>query len=265
MNRRCPVGTGRLAVTIVVASGGRRDELALLRRGLGVKCDKHTESGECGDLHVSPPRRNSDRRIALSHTRYVALTLFCVCWHAAVCGSGFSVRISNVHSGGGDSSDNSTIRVSWRQRLLPRLPHQSHRPQLQRLPCFPPARQSARRCHRRSGHPPARGLAVHLHIQRVPMPSQLRPMFYAYLDSPQTTHHHRGPDIGQKPRCPEAEKYRKARGKDEPSRRGKPVTRRREPFEGSVTESRSEVAIVAGPLSIAHYGPGQKYTAVHTH
>ena len=76
MSCRRRVGTGRFAVTIIVTSGGRRDELALLRRGLGVKCDKHTEERRVRRLSCSPPRRNSDRRIALSHTRYVALRLF---------------------------------------------------------------------------------------------------------------------------------------------------------------------------------------------
>ena len=82
--------------------------------------------------------------------------------------------------------------------------------------------------------PPARGLAVHLHIQQVPMPSQSRPMFYACSDPRKTTHHHRGPDIGQKSRCPEAEKYQKVCGKYDPDRRGNPVTRRREPSDDAV-------------------------------
>src|SRR5262249_24263373 len=66
MNRQRRVCTGRLAMTIIVASGCRRNELAL--GSPGGKCnEQHTESSKCGDLHVSPPRRESDRRIALSH------------------------------------------------------------------------------------------------------------------------------------------------------------------------------------------------------
>ncbi|MGB7459030.1 MAG: hypothetical protein WBM51_25635, partial [Pseudolabrys sp.] len=50
---------------------------ALLLGSLGRQYDEHTKSGKCGDLHVSPPSETSDRRIALSHTRYVALALSC--------------------------------------------------------------------------------------------------------------------------------------------------------------------------------------------
>src|SRR5689334_23242342 len=84
-------------MTVIVAGGCRRNELALLLSSSGGKCDQHTESGKCGDLHVSPPRRVSDRRIALSHIRYVALALFWeLCWHAIVYGSGFSVRTESA-------------------------------------------------------------------------------------------------------------------------------------------------------------------------
>src|SRR5262249_1650492 len=41
-------------------------------------------------------RRKSDRRIALSHIRYVALALLSFCWHATVYGSGFSVRTESA-------------------------------------------------------------------------------------------------------------------------------------------------------------------------
>jgi hypothetical protein len=84
-------------MTVIIAGGCRRNELALLLSGSGGKSDEHTESGKCGDLHVSPPRRVSDRRIALSHIRYVALALFWeLCWHAIVYGSGFSVRTESA-------------------------------------------------------------------------------------------------------------------------------------------------------------------------
>jgi hypothetical protein len=84
-------------MTVIVAGGCRRNELALLLSSSGGKCDEHTESGKCGDLHVSPPRRVSDRRIALSHIHYVALALFWeFCWHAIVHGSGFSVRTESA-------------------------------------------------------------------------------------------------------------------------------------------------------------------------
>src|SRR5262245_36758428 len=97
MNRRRRVCTGRLAMTIIVASGCRRNGLAL--GSPGGKCnEQHTESSKCGDLHVSPPRRESDRWIALSHIRYVALALSSesFCWHATVYGSGFSVRTESA-------------------------------------------------------------------------------------------------------------------------------------------------------------------------
>jgi hypothetical protein len=85
-------------MTVIVAGGCRRSELALLLGSFGGKCDEHTESGKRSDLHVSPPRRVSDRRIALSHIRFdVALALFWeLCWHATVYGSGFSVRTESA-------------------------------------------------------------------------------------------------------------------------------------------------------------------------
>src|SRR5262249_28336359 len=85
-------------MTVIVAGGCRRSELALLLGSFGGKCDEHTESGKRSDLHVSPPRRVSDRRIALSHIRFdVALALFLeLCWHTTVYGSGFSVRTESA-------------------------------------------------------------------------------------------------------------------------------------------------------------------------
>jgi hypothetical protein len=115
--------------------------------------------------------------------------------------------------------------------------------------------------------PPARSLAVHLHIQQVPMPSQSRPMFYACSDPRKTTHHHRGPDIGQKSRCQEAEKYQKVCGKYDPDRRRKPVTRRREPSDDAVVPFLALPCLFRAMREPPHcsHGPGQKYRAVHIH
>ena len=97
------------------------------------------------------------------------------------------------------------------------------------------------------------------------MPSQSRPMFYACSDPRKTTHHHRGPDIGQKSRCPEAEKYQKVCGKYDPDRRRKP--RRREPSDDAVVPFLALPCLFRAMRESPHcrHGPGQKYRAVHIH
>src|SRR5215472_17918721 len=129
------------------------------------------------------------------------------CWHATVYGSGFSVR-----------TESATYIVA--AVIPPIIAPSGSRGVSDYCPCRG-ANQAARNrgacrtagqpANQRTGAatdhgaPPVHDLAAHSRIQRAPMPSQSRPLFYASASTcdKRPNHHHR-PEIGQKQQWAEA-------------------------------------------------------------